>query len=535
MRIVKCSLLLAVLLTAFGCSGGGKGGFSDRKSSAKSGVLRYPLPTNPTSLDPAKVQDGDTIDVVQQVFEGLVKWGENNKVQPNLAQSWTISEDGKVYTFKLKKGVKFSNGRQMKAEDFKWSIERACNPQYTSPTAGTYLADIVGVKERLAGKADEVSGVKVVDDETITITIDKPRPYFLGKLTYSCAYVLAKEALADPLKDVSKPAEMIGTGPFIFEKIVPEQLVVLKANKEYHSGSPKLDYIERPVIKDAQSRLNKYKAGELDIIQLERQDIPAIEKDDKLKAEMKLFDRPSMYYVGLNTNEVPALKDRRVRQAIAMAIDRDQIVKTILGGLNRKADSILPPNIIGFREKTAALPFDVERAKALLSEAGFPGGKGFPEIEFNYRDGRPDIEIVAQAVQQQLQQNLGITLKPRKMEWAAYLSKHNSKKMPAFHMRWAADYLDPENFLSTLLASYGNENKVNYANPQYDALCSEADGILDEARRLKLYAEAEDIVLQDAPFVPIYYQKDVELISSRVSGLRESAFGHLPHLTTSTR
>ena len=535
MRTVKILIISLVIASVLGCSGGNGKGFSARSNEGKSGVLRYPLPTNPTSLDPHKVQDGDTLDMTQQVYEGLVKWGEDNSVQPNLAEKWTIDSAGTTYTFNLKKEVKFSNGREFTAEDVKWNLERACNPQFTSATAATYLDNIIGVKERLANKAKEVAGVKVVDKYTVTIQIDKPRPYFLGKLTYSCAYFLAKEGLKDPLKDVSGPDEMIGTGPFKVTKFVPESIVVLDCRNDYHGGAPKLARIERPIIKDAQSRLNKYKTGEVDLIQLERQDLLSVQKDPALKNDLKTYDRPSMYYVGLNVNVVPALKDRRVRQAIAMAIDRDKIVTKVLGGINQRADSILPPVVKGYLTKTAAIPFDIEKAKALLAEAGYPEGKGFPDVNFSYRDGRPDVEIVAQAVQQQLKQNLGINFKPRKLEWGAYLAEHNKRTMPAFHMRWAADYLDPENFLSTLLASYGNENKVQYANAEYDKLCSEADGILDEKKRMELYAKAEDIVLQDAPFIPIYFQKDIELVNPRISGMRESAFGHLPHTTTSVK
>ena len=198
MRTVKILIISLVIASVLGCSGGNGKGFSARSNEGKSGVLRYPLPTNPTSLDPHKVQDGDTLDMTQQVYEGLVKWGEDNSVQPNLAEKWTIDSAGTTYTFNLKKGVKFSNGREFTAEDVKWNLERACNPQFTSATAATYLDNIIGVKERLANKAKEVAGVKVVDKYTVTIQIDKPRPYFLGKLTYSCAYFLAKEGLKDP-------------------------------------------------------------------------------------------------------------------------------------------------------------------------------------------------------------------------------------------------------------------------------------------------------------------------------------------------
>ncbi len=537
MRINSLVFIGVIGLTIVGCSGGNKsgGGFSDRTTAGKSGVFRYALPTTPTSLDPAKVQDGDTIDIIQQEFEGLVKWGEDNRVQPNLAEKWDVSPDGTTYTFHLKKDVKFSNGRVMTADDFKWCMERSCDPQFNSPTAGTYMADIVGVLDRLAGKATEVSGIKVIDANTLEIKIDKTRPYFLDKLTYPCSFVYAKEALSDPKQDMAKPADMVGTGPFTMKEFVPDSIVILAANKGYHGGEPKLESIERPVIKDSQTRLNKYKTGELDMITLELQDLKAIKADPKLSPDIQLFERPAMYYLGMNCDVVPALKDRRVRQALGMALDRDKIVTGVLGGINRRADAILPPSVKYLREKTNALPFDVTKAKALLAEAGFPDGKGFPELEFNYRDGRPDVEIVAQAIQQQLKQNLGINLKPQKIEWGAYLAKHNSKKMQIFHMRWAADYLDPENFLSTLLASYGNENKVNYKNDAYDALCREADMTMDEKKRQELYAKAEDIVLQDAPFVPIYYQQDVELISKKVSGIRHSAFGHLPHTTTAVK
>ena len=150
----------------------------------------------------------------------------------------------------------------------------------------------------------------------------------------------------------------------------------------------------------------------------------------------------------------------------------------------------------------------------------------------NHRDGQPDVKLVAEALVTQLRQNLGINVTTQQYPWLTYLDKHNKRELKLFHMRWGADYLDPENFLSLLLASYGNENKVNYKNPTYDALCKKGDTWLgDEAERIKLYQQAEDIVLADAPFVPIYFEKQAELISPRVSGLRESAFGHLPHTT----
>jgi ABC-type transport system substrate-binding protein len=509
-----------------GCSGGG--GFSQRESG-KGNVFRYPIVTAPTTLDPAKVQDGDTIDAVQQVFEGLVGWSTDNTVVPILAEKWEVSPDGRTYTFTLKEGAKFSNGRQITAEDFKWCAERACDPKFNSPTAATYMADIVGVKERLAGKANEVEGIEVIDSKTLKITIDKPRPYFLGKMTYPTYFVYAKEAIKDPIAELGDITQMVGTGAFKFESYVPDQLLVMAANKDYHGGAPKVDKIERPIVKDAQTRLNSYKTGEIDLIPLEREDVKPLQADPKYKDQLKLWNRPALWYIGLNVQMVKPFGDRRVRRAFAMAIDRDKIVNDVLGGINQKAESIVPPGVFGHREDSKALPYNVAEAKKLLAEAGYPGGKGFPELEMYFREQRPDIRIVAEAVASQLKENLGVNVKLRTMEWRAYLEKHNAKEIPFFHMRWAADYLDAENFLSTLLAGYGAENKIYYENPAYDALTSKADTSMDPEERKRLYAQAEDIVIGDAPFIPIYFQRDAELVNPRIKGIRESLFGHLPH------
>lgn len=527
------ALLLALpLLITAGCS---KGNFSKKTegSQTTAGIFRYPIVTNPTTLDPHKVQDGDTIDLLQQVYEGLTVWGEDNKPQPGVAESWTVSDDGRTYTFKLRKGVKFHNGDPVTADDVKWSIERACDPALASATVATYLNDIVGAEAMYTGKAKSVEGVKVIDPETVSITIDKARPYFLGKMTFLCTAVVSKKA-AKLGKEISTPAEMVGTGPYKIESYTPEQEVTLVPNPDYYLGAPKIARIVRPVIKDAATRLNKYKAGEIDLVQLERQDVEGLTADPKLKDQIKFFDRPALWYVAMNVRHKP-FDDKRVRQAIAMAIDRETIVNERLGGQNKIATGILPPGIPGHRDNAPTLAYDPAKAKQLLAAAGYPNGQGFPSMTMTFREARPDIKIVAEAVASQLKDNLGLDVKLKSEEWRAYLEKHNRKQQVFFHMRWAADYLDAQNFLSLLLAGYGAENKIYYANPQFDALCSEADSNMDEAKRAELYAKAEDIVLDDAPFVPIYFQRDAELISPKVTGLRESLFGHLPHRTVEVK
>lgn len=505
-----------------------KGNFS-KSSTGTGNVFRYPLPMNPTTLDPGMVQDGDTIDLLQQTFEGLVGWDENSKVSPRLATKWEVSKDGKTYTFHLRTDAKFTNGRAVTAQDFKWCIERNCDPKLASPIVLDYLSDIVGVKEKRAGKAQDIIGVKPLDDHTLQINIDKPRPYFLGKLTYPISFVFAKEGLKNPLQQMTTKDEMIGTGPFIVTSVDNDQVVKLKANPNYYEGPPKIAGIERPIVGDAATRLAMFKKGDVDLVLLQRQDALSLGKDPQFKAQIHFYDRPAVWYLGLNCEVTPAFKDVRVRRAVAMAIDKDNIIKNVLSDINPKADCILPPAVFGHRDKVNAVLFDPKAAQALLAQAGYPGGKGLPELTMFYREAYPDIRIVASAVGQDLNKNLGIKVTFQQLEWAHYLDLNNKNKLPFFHMRWAADYLDAQNFLSTLLASYGPENHTLYHNPQFDALCTKADSSMDEAERLKLYGQAEDIALQDAAFVPIYFQKDAELMSPRVSGIRESVFGHLPH------
>jgi len=518
---------LAVLCaTMLAC---GKGSFSERAQEGKSNIFRYPIVTNPTSLDPGFVQDGDTIDLLQQVYEGLVAWGPDNTVVPILAEKWEVEDEGKTYVFTIKKGVKFSNGQELTAEDFKWTYERNTDPKMQSPVV-EYLYDIEGVREKVEGKAQEISGIVVRDPYTLAITIDQPRAYFLGKLTYMINSVLPKDGVPGDRR-IENATEMIGTGPFTVTQYVPEQLVTLAANPSYHGGKPQIDGIERKVVKDPATRLAKYKAGEFDLVMLERQDVDALKKDTQFSSELKPFDRPAIWYIAMNQLQHPQFRDRRVRQAFAMAIDKEKIVNELLGGVNTVANSIIPPGVLGHRAEAKSLPFDPAAAQKLFAEAGFAGGKGFPEVEMYFREGRPDARIVAEAAASQLKQNLGVNVKLRTMEWGAYLDMYNQKEIPFYHMRWAADYLDPENFLSFMLATYGPENKLGYANAEFDALCRKGDALMDEAERLKVYAQAEDLVLQDAPWIPIYFQRDFELIKPNVKGLRESLFGHLPHTT----
>lgn len=528
-RIASFVVLAAVAALIVGCH---RGNFSQRESAGKANVFRYPIVTNPTTLDPGRVQDGDTIDLLQNVYEGLVGWGTDSRVTGILADSWDVKNGGKSYIFHIKHGVKFFSGREVHADDFKWTFNRNCAHDFNSPVASDYVGDIVGFKDYHDGKTKDLEGVKVIDPYTLEIDIDAPRAYFLGKLTYIVSAVLDKDVVPGAAQ-INSPEQMGGCGPFKCIQFVPEQIVVLQANKDYHGGAPLVDEIERPVMRDAATRLNKFKTGEIDLVQLEREDVAALEQDPTYKSQLHFYDRPSIYYVGMNSKaQGGVFANRNLRRAIAMAIDKNQIVDKVLGGLVSVANSIVPPGVLGHRDSAASLPFDVNAAKKALADAGYSDPSKLPELTLTYRGDRPDVRIVADAVASQLRTNLGLNVTENAMDWKAYLATWDDGQIAFFHMRWAADYLDPQNFLSNMLATDGPEDRgVLYSNPQFDALCHQADVEQDQTKRLQLYAQAEDIALQDAPWVPIYFQRDTELISPRVSGLRDSLFGHLPHTT----
>jgi ABC-type transport system substrate-binding protein len=253
-----------------------------------------------------------------------------------------------------------------------------------------------------------------------------------------------------------------------------------------------------------------------------------------LKDQIKLWDRASTFYLGMNQTNYAPFKDRRVRQAFAHAIDKTAIVKNVLMDVNQQAEGVVPKGIFSYDTTFKGLPYDPEASKKLLAEAGFPEGKGLPPLTLYFREQQPDLRKTAEVIKEQLGA-VGINIQLNEMEWGAYLRLNEQKKMDLFHMRWAADYLDPQNFLSLLLTTKGTENYTSYSNPAFDALCAQADAESDLAKRTELYRKAERIVVDDAPWVPLYYQKDLELIKPYVSGVRDMLLGHLPHLTTEVK
>ena len=522
---VKVSSLVVFAIALAGCgSNSGSGGFSNRKSAGSQNILRYCLGINPTTLDPAKVQDPDTIDLLNNIYEPLVNYDEHNKIVGNLAASWKISTDGKVYTFKLE-AAKFHDGSPVTAKDVKASWERALSREISSPIADTYLGDILGAKELAKGTGKELTGVKVIDNTTVEVTIDQPRAYFLGKLCYSCCEVLpAKQGN----KVISSAAEAIGSGPFKVSEIKPDQVVNLKRFDDYHGEKAIIDGIERKIVKDPSTRLTMFRNGETDLCTVEKQDWKAISEDPKLKSEFVKYPRATVYYILLSGKAYAPFKDVHVRRAVAMAINRERIANEILKGVPI-ADRWLPPGIIDSKPQQGTLPFRPIAALVEMNQSSYRKGSKLPELDLTIRADNTDGKYIGEQISNDLRNYLGMTVKIKVLEEGAMLAARNRGELASMFLSWGADYLDAQNFLSILLMSNAPANFDKWSNAKFDALCSAADVESDQAKRNSLYLQAESAMLQEAPRVPLYFAVDGILVNPRVSGFRTNLLNMVPH------
>ena len=527
MTSVNRWFLLVIAIILAGCGNNSDtepSGFSARKPAGSQNILRYCLGINPTTLDPAKVQDPDTIELLNNIYEPLVNYDEHNKIVGNLASEWTISTDGTVYTFKLV-AAKFHDGTDISARDVKASWERALSKEIASPIADTYLGDIVGSGDFAKGMSQEISGIKVIDNWTVQVTIDKARPYFLGKLCYSCCDVLpAKQGR----KEITDASQAIGTGPFVLNDIQPELVINLRRFDDYHGVKAAIDGIQRKIVKDPSTRLTMFRNGETDICTVEKQDWKAINDDRKLKPLFKMFPRATVYYLLLSGKAYAPFKDSHVRRAVMMSINRKRIADEILKGAPI-ANRWLPDGIIDARPTGVALDFNPEDAKKELLQSDYKTGASLPPLELTIRADKTDDKIIAEQVINDLKNGIGLTVKPRTLDEGSMLKARNSGELPCVFLSWGADYLDAQNFLSVLMKTDAPANFDKWSNNEFDKLCSAADIERDAEARDTMYLQAESLVLQYVPRVPLYFAVDGVLIGKRVKGYRSNLLNALPN------
>jgi oligopeptide transport system substrate-binding protein len=470
----------------------------------------YPFET----LDPVLTQGSLEAEYVVHIFGGLTGLNDKLEVVPDLAERWQVSGDGTVYTFTLRRGVKFHDGREVKAADVKYSLERAANPATRSPVALTYLGDIAGLAERLEGKAQEISGVKVKDDLTVELTLTEPRVYFPAKLTYPVAYVVDKANVEGGGPTWWTKAN--GTGPFRVREARPDESLVLGRHDAYHGARPALSTVRflpgPPVL--------AYEDGQLDVALVELADIERVtEKSDPLSRELRVRTDMDIQYLGFNVTAKP-FDDPKVRQAFNHALDREKIANVTLKKTVIKAEGILPPGMPGRSDKVRGLDFDVSQARQLVAESSYRDVRNFPEIVLSLSGNRTEAPPEINAIVAMLRQSLGVEVRVRQFDRNSFMDAmaRRRNQFQIFFYGWLADYADPQNFLDVLFHSKSAENGCQYTNPEVDRLLERARGERESGARFRTYQEAEAQILRDAPWVPLWHSKRYVLVKSYVQG-----------------
>ena len=488
------------------------------------GVLRdsaFTMPLGePTTLDPAIARETTSHFFVTSLFSGLVRITSDSRVEPDLAERLEVDDAGVVYTFTLREGITFHDGTPITAEDVKYSIERAADPELHSETAHSYLGDIVGVVEKLDGEAEEVSGVEVVDERTVRITIDDPKEYFLAKLTYPSGAVVDRRTVEPLGFDWWMSDDINGSGPYRLVRWDEEEVVVLRRFDDYHTPAS-LEYVVSPLTTvPGVSGLAMYLSDAWDAIPVGTGSLDSLRESGTLSGQLREYPQLTTFYVGVDGAQ-PPFDDPNVRLAFLMALDRERLIEDVYDGNVELAKGLLPPGMPGYSESLTGIPYDQEAARQLL--AGSKYADDFPQVVFSAvdRDGEPTEQV--QFIIAAWQEVLGIEVEVDLLETDVYYYSLENVVGNLWHGGWVADYPDPENFLDLLLSSHVLEGK--YVNERFDSLIEAARTERDRETRLRMYGEAEQLLIDEAGIFPLFHIKDYVLVRPRVEGFQMNALG----------
>ena len=486
--------------TTSGTSGGGGG---DAK-----GVLRLPG-SDPVTLDPHIAGDATSAEYIVEIYSGLVTLSPQLDIVMDLAEKVDISPDGKQYTFTLRSDATFHTGRKVTATDVKYSVERAASKELGSPTAVAYLGDIIGVRERFAGVAKDVKGVEVIDERQVRFTIDAAKPYFLAKLTYPTAFVVDKEQIKSQPRNWSRKPN--GTGPYKLVEWRLGERIVLEANAKSHLGAPKLKEVN--YLLSGGSALTRFENNELDVASISVNDIDrARDKSTDLNKVYKAWPQFSIAYIAFNTS-VPPFDDVAVRRAMGMAIDRKRVAEVTFKNMLQPATGILMPQMPGFTPQDKTLQYNIEAAKAELAKSKYAGK--MPPIEITEVGAGAEAGIDTQAFLE-LWKQIGLNISIRQTDFATFLADQDAGRLQAFNAGWIMDYPDPEDILDVKFHSTSPLNDVGYKNAEVDKLLDSARIEANPNRRLEIYREVEKKIVDDAAWLPLYFQQAHIVVNNAV-------------------
>ena len=514
--------VLTVTLILTGCGGGDKSSSSSASSDDTSNTLRLATNEEIQTADVQKTTEDYTIPM--NIFDRLVevKLDENGetKIVPSLAESWDISEDGLTYTFHLRKGVKFHNGEEFKADDAKYTFERMLKPE-TEALNQDFIDAISGAQDMMDGKADSLKGLEVVDDYTVKMTLDEPFAPFLANLSTPGVSIYNRKATEEAGADFGiKPELTVGTGPFKFDSWVLNSEEQLVAFDDYWNERPKLDRISFKVVKDPETLRMMFESGELDELDLDTapQQIKYFLDSDKYKNWIVSRDKVGIYYMSLNENIEP-LNDVRVRKAIQMGIDRQAILDTVYSGKGTVQSGIFPPGLIGYNKNLPVIEYNPEKAKELLKEAGYPNGF---EMEISQDSESVDSTVQTYELIQSMLAQIGIKVNINVVDEATWFSTRAEGKLGSYVTNWSADFNDPDNFIYTFFAPTNTvKRSFNYNNGEASNEVVKARTIVNEDERIKLYQDLEKKIIQeDAAWVPLYSKQHLFVVNPRVKNYK---------------
>ena len=536
MRIHKIShrvylaILTACLLTLTGCSNESA---STDETVTNARILNIGNGDEPADLDPHVVTGDIEIDIIYALLEGLIdRHPVDLSPVPAVAESWEITDEGKTYAFHLRTSARWSNNDPVTAHDFVYAWQRALMPALGNQYA-YMLYPVLNAEQFNKGEISDFSqvGVRAVDDHTLEVRLNSSTPYFLGLLANISTFPLHK-ATIEKFGNIdtrgsewTRASNFVGNGPFQLARWEQNKVVVVERNPHYWDASTvKLDAIQFYPVSDMNTEERMFRTGQLHITNvLPEEKIASYLKE---KPELiKIHPYFGTYFYRLNTT-VPPLNDVRVRRALAMSIDRESIVKNVTKGGQVPAYTLTPPDTLGYTAR-AAIPYNIEQASQLLAEAGYPDGKGFPELQlmFNTLDTH---QKIAEAIQQMWSQALNINITLQNQEWKVFLDSERTMNYQMTRASWIGDYVDPNTFLDMFLTDGGN-NRSGWSNPHYDELITAAAKTADQTQRYELFQQAEEILMTEVPIIPIYTYSKFNLQSPYVKGWHQNIMDYHPY------
>lgn len=496
-------------------------------------VLHRGLGAEPETLDVQLSTGVSEAYIATDMFEGLVTYGPKAETVPGVAERWSISADGTVYTFYLRANAKWSNGDPVTAHDFVYSFQRLANPA----TAAEYswITDpILNNEEIRTGAEKDISklGVKAIDDRTLQITLKASTPYFLASLQHHASWPVHKATVEKYGNQWTKPENSVSNGAYMIAEWIPQSRIVLKKNPHFHAANTvKIDTVYYYPIESQAEEFKRYQAGELHITY----DIPSDQMDfikKNLASEARISEYFGTYYYGINMDKAPLGQQAKLRHALSLAIDRNIITEKVTKQGQVPAYGWVPPGVPGYQQQQLdyAKMTQAEReamAKKLYAEAGYGPNKVLQvEILFNTSEAH---KLIAVAIQAMWKKVLGVETTITNQEWKVYLDSRDQGTYQVARAGWIGDYLDAENFLSMFASNAGKANNVRYKNPKFDELLKKAAVTQDAKQRNLLLQQAEKIFLDDLPLIPIYFYVTKAMVKPNVQGWQDNVQGF--HLT----